>query len=606
MLLVERITETTGAQDNLEALGRSGSNYADLTQARSALARERLSTSSLLAIESYNISVQLASQVTGLDIEAIAQESSTTVDALVERVDPELAASAALQDRSDADGSIFVYYPLMEAADELLAERQADERRLLRLAMAELGGVDGLHQLAEQLEVTSEVQLASARLADTYLALRLQLEGWDPGEEAVRFQTAWFAFARSFDDLDTAHRQTLQNDASVEALRSTFEETVIAVADDGAPSVALPLDENLLQALLPLQRFFQQFISAFEVYSEVTESSTVAFQSTVDDAENRLRAEIALSYAALALLAAAMTGSVLLMSRQVVSPLRRLVSQIRRLRDGETGIEIPMLGAKEIRQAAVTINEASTTLAEAEQRSRALATGSVPELDHPGPGESDGSIGASMRRSLDELSAVMQEREELRQQLEHAAFHDVLTGLANRRGFRIRLDEAMVEATDRTSDETDPESQMITALYLDLDRFKSVNDSFGHAAGDALLVEVADRLRTTVRSSDVVGRMGGDEFLIVTFDRADRSGRSLASSLKAVIEVPYHVDGRTFTVGASVGYHTAPQSTPIDLLIRCADAAAYYAKAHLSSDPVAYTGSIGTWMDDKNQATTST
>lgn len=596
-MLVERIAETRAAQSNLAVLRQSGADYADLTQARAALAQERLSTSALISMEVYQINVELASQVVGLDVEAIAADSRQAVDALVENVDPALAGSPELANRTNANGSIFVYYPLMEAADETLADRQNEERLRLRSAAVRFDDVSGLNGLADQLEVATEVQLAASRLGDTYLALRLQLEGWDPGDEAIRFQTAWFSLLRAEQKLHGDHLLTLEEDEAVAELRATFGQTVEAVAESGAESVALPLSDNLLQGLLPLQRFFRQFVSAFETYSSVTTESGDRFQGVVDEADRSLQTRIATSYAALALLAVAMIGSIWLTSKQVVSPLRRLTPQIHRLRRGESNVEITLSGAKEIRHAAVAINEAAATLTEVEQQSRALAGGDIAEPE-PGPEveEDSSSIGASMRRSLDELSAVMKEREQLREQLEHAAFHDVLTGLANRRGFRIRLDEAMAAAESE-----DGEAGQMTALYLDLDRFKSVNDSYGHAAGDALLVEVADRLTNTVRSTDVIGRMGGDEFLVVTFDSADRSGRSLASSLKAVIEVPYQLDGRTFTVGASVGFHTASLVTPIDLLIRCADAAAYYAKAHATEAPVAYTESIGDWMDNKNQ-----
>lgn len=596
-MLVDRIADTRSAQANLEVLRRSGLNYTAISQARAALAQERLSTSSLIAMESYNLNPNLVTQVVGLDIEGIAAESRDTVDSLVESVDPALAQNPGLRGRQDANGSIFAFYPLMEEADNLLAERQNVERRQLTIAAARFDDVADVNGLAEQLQVATEAQLSASRLADTYLALRLQLEGWDPGDEAIRFQTAWFAFLRAEQSLDSGNLAALENDDSVVALRATFAETVGDVAETGAESVALPLGDNLLQGLLPLQRFFRQFVSAFERYSTVTGGSADRFQGAIDEADDRLRTEIAMSYAGLALLAIAMAGSVMLTSRQVVAPLRRLTPQIHQLRRGDPEVEIQLSGAKEIRHAAVAINEAAATLAEVERQSRALAAGTPAEHESRSVDPDDDSIGASMRKSLDELSAVMQEREELRQQLEHAAFHDVLTGLANRRGFRIRLDEAMAAAEEEGGD-----SGLMTALYLDLDRFKSVNDSYGHAAGDALLVEVAERLTTTVRSTDVIGRMGGDEFLIVTFDGINRSGRSLASSLKSVIEVPYRLGGKSFNVGASVGYHTSSLVTPIDLLIRCADAAAYYAKAHASDVPVAYTETIGLWMDSKNQS----
>src|SRR5690606_41776376 len=109
---------------------------------------------------------------------------------------------------------------------------------------------------------------------------------------------------------------------------------------------------------------------------------------------------------------------------------------------------------------------------------------------------------AATAASLDSCSFPTRRSSDLREQrqIEHLALHDPLTGLANRAQFQSYLDENLAAA------------QPLTLLSLDLDRFKQVNDSLGHAAGDAVLKEVSDRLRQYTRSQDLVGRLGGDEF----------------------------------------------------------------------------------------------
>jgi diguanylate cyclase (GGDEF)-like protein len=105
------------------------------------------------------------------------------------------------------------------------------------------------------------------------------------------------------------------------------------------------------------------------------------------------------------------------------------------------------------------------------------------------------------------------ERKELEEQLTHQAFHDPLTDLANRSLFRDRVEHAL--ALRRSLDEP------ISVLFIDVDDFKTVNDSLGHSAGDELLLQVADRIRSCLREGDTAARLGGDEFAILLEDGSD-------------------------------------------------------------------------------------
>ena len=123
----------------------------------------------------------------------------------------------------------------------------------------------------------------------------------------------------------------------------------------------------------------------------------------------------------------------------------------------------------------------------------------------------------------------MQQREE---QLRYQAFHDPLTGLANRLLFRDRLEHA---AALRQR-----EGRVLTVLFLDLDDFKLVNDRLGHAAGDALLVDVAERLRACLRQGDTVARLGGDEFAVLLEDGSEAQDR-LAARIVDAMEVEFQL-----------------------------------------------------------------
>ena len=164
------------------------------------------------------------------------------------------------------------------------------------------------------------------------------------------------------------------------------------------------------------------------------------------------------------------------------------------------------------------------------------------------------------------------EKRQTELKIEHMAHHDSLTNLANRVRLNERLDQALAQSGDR---------QRVAVHHLDLDRFKAVNDTFGHHAGDNLLKIVAGRLRELVRGCDTIARMGGDEFVIV---QAPISGpveaTALAERMIAAIGEPVVIDGHQAGVGASIGIAVGPDdgSTP-ETLLRNADLALYRAKS---------------------------
>ena len=165
------------------------------------------------------------------------------------------------------------------------------------------------------------------------------------------------------------------------------------------------------------------------------------------------------------------------------------------------------------------------------------------------------------------------DRKRLEAQLLHDALHDPLTGLANRVLFRDHLERALARRRrSRTG---------VALLFLDLDDFKDVNDSFGHAAGDRVLVEVARRLSETVRAEDVVARQGGDEFTVLLV--SVRGPAEAAASAERLIEAlarPIDLGDEAIGIGVSIGVAMAARAGPVaDDLLAHADAAMYAAKA---------------------------
>jgi diguanylate cyclase (GGDEF)-like protein/PAS domain S-box-containing protein len=163
------------------------------------------------------------------------------------------------------------------------------------------------------------------------------------------------------------------------------------------------------------------------------------------------------------------------------------------------------------------------------------------------------------------------ERRAYREQLAHAALHDPLTGLPNRALFLDRLRNALARSARHR--------QHVGVFFLDLDRFKRMNDSFGHDGGDALLQAVAERLRSSVRPADTVSRFGGDEFVVLCEEVPDEPRAwELAHRIAASLDVPLDVDGTELFVTASVGVALGRHSTAPERLVRDADTAMYRAK----------------------------
>ncbi|HEV7965832.1 MAG TPA: EAL domain-containing protein [Actinoplanes sp.] len=197
----------------------------------------------------------------------------------------------------------------------------------------------------------------------------------------------------------------------------------------------------------------------------------------------------------------------------------------------------------------------------------------------------DPSVGGLVLNTRD-----ISERKELQEQLVHEAYHDALTQLANRALFRERISDALAH---RSGDDD------VTVLFLDLDGFKEVNDSLGHLAGDQLLVQVADRLRESVREGDDVARFGGDEFaVLIQSPLGSPDAEIVAQRIVDGLNDPFQIDTREIHVQASIGLAGAGLSgeNPVDdgaageaeQLMRNADLAMYKAKSAGGSGYASY------------------
>ena len=168
------------------------------------------------------------------------------------------------------------------------------------------------------------------------------------------------------------------------------------------------------------------------------------------------------------------------------------------------------------------------------------------------------------------LGALAIERKEARAQIARLAYHDMLTGLPNRAQLRELINQAIEDCAP---------GKQLALVFLDLDHFKDVNDTLGHSAGDALLIEFTKRLRARIQPSDLLGRLSGDEF-VIALPNCDPARASLvASNITEALASPLWIDNRQVPISASMGISIYPDNaTDIDTLIQQADAAMYKAK----------------------------
>jgi diguanylate cyclase len=176
------------------------------------------------------------------------------------------------------------------------------------------------------------------------------------------------------------------------------------------------------------------------------------------------------------------------------------------------------------------------------------------------------SANQTLSRQLQDTVTALQQRE---QELAYRAFHDDLTGLPNRAMFHQLLTSELVAR----------DSHRVIVMLIDLDDFKQVNDTHGHHIGDALLAEVAQRLRGSLRGRDIVARLGGDEFAVLlrddpTTSTADTVARRIRESLDAPLDLPQ----TSLSIHASIGIAYSDDGPNLDQLLGHADAAMYRAK----------------------------
>jgi diguanylate cyclase (GGDEF)-like protein len=254
----------------------------------------------------------------------------------------------------------------------------------------------------------------------------------------------------------------------------------------------------------------------------------------------------------------------------------RMHEQLLMLREGRVRRREQAVQAREEdaseREDAATERETNASVLESSVSSRELQ---LNETAQDAAEQSDAQlkmVNEQLVISSIQLQIANEEIEQSKNEMRHLAQHDYLTDLPNRLQLYDRIAQAILQSKRHHN--------RLAVLFLDLDRFKLINDSFGHAIGDKLLQTVAQRLASVVRSSDTVSRQGGDEFVLLLSDvnQSDQLASKI-DSIHDIVTAPYCIEGRHLNIGATIGISVFPDDgDDTETLLRNADAAMYAAK----------------------------
>lgn len=570
--------EIAEVRDDGVALGESARGLAATTSLQTALLDEVYFAQAIAYVGALGLDVDFIAEILGYDLVESAEETAAIVDRLAadlgDGVDEIVQEVRDLLDPS-MNETIEETFASAFATRNLL--RGLVDRRIDALARSGrvFGEQDMLPDLWRLLRTVAEVRLALSDMVDGYFTLLLSepaerarplrelgtsLDNYDRGFEDLRARSAFVPeVAVLLDDLvaNEAHQRL------VGAMREAFD-----LAAAGSLGV-IDLDAPDLEMLSGLANAFEDSATVTDAHLPLvglSEELIVAAVSdvTADTAAELERARLLLGGAAAFTLLMLYCGA-----RAIRRPLEAVADAADALRDGRSPGPVAVAGPREVRVLARTVNEVAVNLDGLERQASALAEGRLGDdtsLAVPG------RLGASLQSAFHRLRSSMTEAEEYRRQLVHTAAHDSLTGLPNRHATIDHLERTIVRAADGSA---------AAVLFVDLDDFKRVNDAFGHVVGDKVLAETARRLEHACRPGDHVGRIAGDEFLVV----AHPAGRpdevlEIAERIRRAVRAPIALDGITVRMTASVGATLTDELSVAEDLVQNADLALYEAKQH--------------------------
>jgi diguanylate cyclase (GGDEF)-like protein len=421
---------------------------------------------------------------------------------------------------------------------------------------------------------TYQAFLSGAQVVDGAGLVLEGLGGVDAKKELVQgagvYDVAVSQFSGHLSPLAQAAWDEMQAKPANQAFAATIQQALTVALTGEASPFAFDVAQFSV-AMVPSLAYVRDLNHLVIAASQDLHDSALTQASNATDS---LENEVAL----LVLLALVSLFGVIVAGRVLTRPLRRLAATAQQVHDGVFDLDrLPDTGPREVATTTRAFNDMASTLKAVESRAVALAAEdfSHPELLVPLPGRT----GHALQATIDSLAARIGEREQQRQLLHDAATHDQLTGLFNR--------AAVIEYLTNDVGRRRQAGETVAVLFVDLDGLKQLNDTYGHEVGDIAVVATAEALAAATHSCDVVGRLGGDEFLVVLCHQHSGDGDAVTKRVnESLAHDSLSVDDFVVPLRASVGVALARCDADTDpmTLVRQADAAMYEAKRAARAD----------------------
>ncbi len=549
-----------------------------------ALREEVLASSWVFVGGQYPTVAADAGQQMGVtDFNAKLAESQAELDALLAESSDDQLRELIEQNRAGTNPTADLFDMSAGYRESLaLIQSELAEDAALLIRAGRDSGDDQLAHSTEVFEAATEFQVASGDQFYAWADLRAQMLLGSPERSSIE---AFASIVARREDSRTRLEQLIEPDSGLATLWNGLDDsatntsyfTALQDAFGANPDVStpqlLPADgespaeiSEVESELLARQNESEQLQAEIDALIDLARQNLAEENARVAGAtQQAMRGTFIVILAAVALLAAGVIGQVVLVAR----PLRRAAQVTEKIGAGDLTVRVPESGSREVRVGARALNEAISSLQLAETQAVALAEERLddPVLETVAPGQ----LGQSLQVAVQKLANSLAERDEFEERLSHEATHDGLTKIPNRNVTLRHLEAAI--ARSRRNQTT------VALLFIDIDRFKTINDVHGHQVGDKVLQEFARRLSGALRAGDLVGRIGGDEFVVVAEPVSDISdAASVAVRMLEVISEPMNLDGKTFYPSASIGVGVDNGELTTDELLRDADLAVYRAK----------------------------
>lgn len=575
-----RLADANSSNANLNEVQAATTELVEVVELQSAVQNENFWLATTVGIEALGFSPSLVALALGIDpTEQLALAEAKT-DRVVARVDIDGLSSALADARRNPTGRAGVSGPLDMIETEIVKGAVLEKvERVISLAAEQPDGSQ-LVILARKLQGTNEVRSSFSRLRAAFFANFDDLDADARRLVMLELSKRLILYERELEELDLliAPDDSLADPFDSLLANEDRSEVLVAIrlvlADFGyittgseAPD---PTSGSAVDEAVAL--YFSRAEFATLVHFDLVAAATDVLTDAVDDQREAAGRSAMVVLAASLAIAFVTIGSIVTATRWIVRPLADLGRTALALTLGGKGSLRPASGPREIRLIHVALAEAISNLERTEQQAIALADGALndPSLNQVVPGR----FGATLHSAIEQLRSSISYQEKFSDQLAYEAGHDGLTGLANRRAAIDFLTNSL-SMPDEQADGQSPVRQT-TVFFIDLDHFKEVNDTHGHAAGDDVLCTIAKALRTCARSNDMVGRIGGDEFLIVS-DGPSTTAEGQSMGERYLTAIKESLDD-TSQIGASIGVAMGHSGDDIDTLLAEADVAMLEAK----------------------------